>query len=613
MYALDIETASLVNGKPYALEPYRLNQNLAEITSVSVYGDRTITLHKHGIGEESIENIGDLIKSLAGQKVVAHFAVFDVAWLIAEVGLDAVRRIVWQDTSLLAKWIYNGQRAEIPRKSYSLRDLVEEQLVGHELYDEFLSMKDENQEAGVNDVYWLNRGKMDAHLTYDLYHRLMSLMPKSMLNQYNIEQRCIVPVANSWLVGIKLDIDGAKAIIPKIRRAKDKLSEVLGISEKVIASPKQLSKYLFTDLGIEPLNRTPTGSPKTSADDLKRLAMELQNPEHQEIIKRVLDFKQIKTLETKFINGIIDVNDYNLCDINHSSPRIFSTYTGRFTYSSKTESSENRCGIATHQLPRKGPTRGLLKAPDGYVVGELDAAQQELRGMAIESLDENLIAGFNDGLDLHSGMAADIAHKPYQEFVSLYESGDAEMENYRYAGKLLNLSCQYRIGHSSLADKFFTTYGIVISKATASYYLSLYKNRYPGVREYWTKAINIGKDLGYAETIGGRRFYLTDWHTHRWATESSAINFRIQGFGGDHKEVAISHLFDKYPEAIFLLDLHDGLWYGLPENSSKELLLDMRDYISNLPYEDIWNKPVPIALPFDAKIGTTFGNVKDLK
>ena len=94
---------------------------------------------------------------------------------------------------------------------------------------------------------------------------------------------------------------------------------------------------------------------------------------------------------------------------------MFSTYTGRFTYASKTLDKELfRPGIATHQLPRKGPTRTLLHAGEGRMVGELDAAAQELRGIGIVSRDEGLIDGFNSGTDLHGSMAAFIAGEAYE-------------------------------------------------------------------------------------------------------------------------------------------------------------------------------------------------------
>jgi len=210
-------------------------------------------------------------------------------------------------------------------------------------------------------------------------------------------------------------------------------------------------------------------------------------------------------------------------------------------------------------------------------------------------------------------MGAFIAGEPYGSYMARYKAEEEDAVNFRYAGKLLNLSCQYRIGNKSLAAKFFSTYGIVVSDAKAAQYLSLYKRKYPGVVKYWDDAIRKAKLNGYAETIAGRRYIIDAWGgRNAWSSESSAINFPVQGFGGDHKVLAIAEIWENYPEALFMLDLHDGLWYGVPEDHGKELLLDMRDHLSNLPYGDIWNAEVPIPLLFDAQFGDSFGNIHEI-
>jgi len=617
IYSLDLETAPAdpTEVKPYALEPFRYAQGLAIITSCSIAGPNgSVVQHTYNGNKLEFENtLSELLRQLAGHEVVAHNALFDVAWLIAATSLEEVSKIKWRDTMLQSKWINNGQQAEMPKKSYSLANLVTENLKGHDLFDEFLDVKSKDEIAGINKDYWDRRGRLDAILTRDLYLHAIATMPERMINGYLIEQRTIVPVANSWLVGISLNKKKAKNLIPKIETAKSQIISTLDIPGSAITSPKQLSTYLFDKLGLIPISMTPTGKPSTKSDDLKKLRQAAAGTMQGELLQKILDYKHLSTLKTKFIDGIIKTCDYVGEDVNHSAPRIFGTYTGRYTYSSKTKSIKFKPGIATHQLPRKGPTRGLLGPVKGTMIGELDAAAQEMRGMAIVSGEPKLIDGFNDGLDLHGGMGAEIANESYEDFIRDYKAECPTAQNYRYAGKLLNLSCQYRIGANALKDKFFSTYGIIISSAQAYNYLAAYKRRYPGVQQYWSDAIYKAKASGYAETVAGRRFYLDMWSSHKWMTESSAINFPVQGFGAEHKSLAIGACYEKYPEAVFSLDLHDGLWYSLPDDHGAELLLDMRDYISTLPYAEIWGLDLPVDLPFDAQLGTTFGNIKEIQ
>lgn len=615
IYSLDIETAPST-GKPppgpYALEPYRLPQGLAKITCITIAGpDGEVTLDERS---GNIPSIKAELQKLAGKTVVAQNAVFDAGWLIAQCGFDAVNNIKWRDTMLLGKWIENSQQP----LSFSLIELVTRWLQDDDDFKHFDMIKHESVNPGENYQYWLERNILDARLTRKLFIKLWSHLPNSCKVGYVIEQGNIPHVARGWLTGFRLDKKGADELLPRVKAAQKKLCEAIGVSADVLGSPTQLGRLVFGTWGIRGLTKTKSGY-STNKDDLAKLCIMLKGTPEGAKLELIMKFKKLRTLETKYINGINRTIAYNLEPFSHASPRIFSTYTGRYTYSSsytkmKGVPASSQPGIAAHQIPRDGPIRNLLQPPEGYVVAELDAAAQEMRAMAVMAGESTMIFNFNNGRDLHADMASDIAFVSYEEFVERYHNGDKQMENFRYAGKLLNLSCQYRIGFKSLMDKFFSTYSIIISAMESRDYLKKYLRKYPGVEQYWTDAINVARRKGYAESISGRRYYLTDWSGRsRYGTEQSAINFPIQGTGGDHKEVAITSLGRKFPEAILLLDLHDGLWYGLPEEGALELALEMQNHINQVNFSEVWNKEIAIPLPFDLKFGTTFGNVKEVR
>jgi hypothetical protein len=76
-FALDIETAPVEQtSNPYALEPFRLKQGLAKITSIAVSGPdgylKQIT---------NMEELPSLLRSLSGKDVFCHNTIFDVAWM----------------------------------------------------------------------------------------------------------------------------------------------------------------------------------------------------------------------------------------------------------------------------------------------------------------------------------------------------------------------------------------------------------------------------------------------------------------------------------------------------------------------------------------------------
>ena len=199
--------------------------------------------------------------------------------------------------------------------------------------------------------------------------------------------------------------------------------------------------------------------------------------------------------------------------------------------------------------------------PEVYGLIAIDANSQELRWMGYQSGDSVLITNYRKGLDLHSTMTSTIYGRTYEEVVSGNKNDDPIIVEERQSGKLLNLSCQYRIGAPSLANKFFETYEKDIDVGTARRYLSIYKRQYPGVVQYWDDAIALARKTGYAETVGGRRFKIDKFD---WTGESSAINLPVQGSGADHTYATIALINKHWPDMILVLQLHDGLYYFCP-------------------------------------------------
>ena len=618
MLALDIETAPVnETDKPYALEPFRYKQGLAIITSVAIAGNdilKQIT---------DMRELPEMLSKFSGETIFCHNTIFDITWMLAVCGnFELIKNINWMDTSLLAKWVLNSQATEYGtsthhnstgRFSFSLVNLCKTFLPDHPKLEEFISVKDEKYEAGKNKQYWLERGCLDATMTFDLAKKLKNLLPEEQRRGFLIEQGLLPYVSRAWLNGINFDRDKVEELRPKICDMKSTLLSKLNIEGTVITSPLQLGNYLFNDLGMVPINKTAKGKGSTSAGDLKLLESKYHNTEKGTRLKLILQYKKLATLESKYLKGFNEVYNYVGEAKVYALPKIFSTYTGRFTYSSKTLRKGNyKTSIALHQIPRKGPVKSCLVAPLEKTFILNDASQQELRLIGQLSQDYHLIDGFNSGIDLHSSMASYISGEEYNEFCKKLHNGDEETKNIRYAGKLLNLSCQYRIGSKSLKKKFFETYDIDIPIQTAQMYLNFYKKRYPGVVKYWNDAILKVRKNGYANTIANRRYGISEWTDKKWMSESSSINTPIQGSAADHKEASLLQVCRNFPEAEFVLDIHDELVFSIPENN-KEMAKDILHFMNKIDYESMWNKNLSLKLPFDSFISNTFVPKEEIK
>jgi DNA polymerase-1 len=152
--------------------------------------------------------------------------------------------------------------------------------------------------------------------------------------------------------------------------------------------------------------------------------------------------------------------------------------------------------------------------------------------------------------------------------------------------------------------------------------VQLFKQTYPRVVQFWKEAIALAKQKGYAETAGGRRVYFdpADWDyrsdpKRAYASEQTAINFPVQGTGADQKFLGIA-LTDAYAYprgAIYMLDLHDALFYLIPDDGhALETACEIKHILNTLPYKEVFGWTPTVPMPVDAKLGLSWGDMETI-
>lgn len=614
MHALDLETkssGSFADG--YALEPWRARQGLAHISSAAIYGPRV----NIQILDPTREQLIDMLESLAGEEVYGHFTLFDVAWLIASIEPnklaripECVKRVRWRDTALLAKWCTNGRKAEDIRLSYSLLNLINtfKGQMGHEGADEFIRMKQENV-SEMDEEYWRTRGRLDVIWTHRLAEFLWTQLPESCRRGYVIEARAIAQIANSWLIGMRVDRDKFEKAASQIERDIRDGCQALGLSEAVVGSPAQLGRVVFGQWGFQPIATTPTGLPKADADTWIILAHGSGDPR----LRTLLKTRQALTLRSKYINTVEDALARTGDGHMYGKPAMFGTSSGRLTYSSETKAGL-KVSIAQHQIPRKDKIiRAYLSPPQGSMVFETDAMAQESRIMGIWSNDSEIIRIFREGINFHSHMASMIYGVAYEEFQEHYKAEEAKYVEWRQMGKLTNLSCNFRIGGKSLSKKALTEYDTYMTEIEGRKLVNTFKRAYPGVPGYWQAIIDFAKVHGYSYTLAQRRYKVPVamlQSSDSWKVEGTLISHPIQGTGAEMFLAALSQV----PDARIQTTLHDGIFWIVDEGPSG---VEESEYIlrrlNETPYQQLWNleRPLPIPLLYEpSKIGTSYADVK---
>ena len=276
--------------------------------------------------------------------------------------------------------------------------------------------------------------------------------------------------------------------------------------------------------------------------------------------------------------------------------------------------TEFQIGFAIHQEKKGKEFRSILAAPPGYTLLEADAAGQEYRWMAIAAKDPTMLGLCEPGEDPHSFMGASINHIDYRDLIRRFHAAEAIAEVQRKGGKVANLSLQYRTSAKRLRVTARVQYDIAMELPEAQHIWKTYQLTYKMVPIYWDVQIAKTKRDGYVETFAGRRVQVKgNWDGEfGWSMASTSINFRIQGTGADQKYLALAVLksYIHHIGAYFAFDLHDGIYFYVPDAVVEQAKERIKDLLDHLPYTRAWGFTPSVPLPWDIKAGPSWGHLK---
>ena len=275
-----------------------------------------------------------------------------------------------------------------------------------------------------------------------------------------------------------------------------------------IDSPRQLQQILFERLQLPVRRRTPTGQPSTAEDVLEELAASYALP------RLVLEYRALAKLKSTYTDKLPEL-------VNERTGRIHTNYAQAVAATGRLSSLDPNLQNIPIRRPEGRRIRQAFIAAEGSVLLAADYSQIELRIMAHLSGDESLRAAFAEDRDVHQATAAEV-------FGVELEAVSADQ---RRTAKVINFGLIYGMSPFGLARN------LGIERGAAQQYVERYFQRYPGVRRFMDNTRVQARELGYVETVFGRRLYLPDIRSGnpqlRQYAERSAINAPMQGTAAD--------------------------------------------------------------------------------
>ena len=424
----------------------------------------------------------------------------------------------------------------------------------------------------------------DSDIALKLYHHIEPLVKKEkrLANLYTeVEGPLIYTLGDIERNGVLIDSEKlnqqSKKLEAKILELESKVQKNAG-EDFNLGSPKQLQEILYGKLGLPVIKKTPKGQPSTSEAVLQELSMDFP------IVKDILSYRAISKLKSTYTDKLPKM-------VNLDTGRVHTSYHQAVTATGRLSSSDPNLQNIPIRSEEGRRIREAFIAPDDYKILAADYSQIELRIMAHLSRDDGLLDAFEKGQDIHKATAAEIFSSAIDDVTP----------NQRRSAKAINFGLIYGMSAFGLSKQ------LQITRAEAQSYIEQYFDRYPKVKDYMEETKLSAKQMGYVETVFGRRLYLADIdssnYQRRQYAERSAINAPMQGTAADLIKMAMTDLHQRIIaqsfDAKIIMQVHDELVIEVHQSQADELSGITLETMSNIAELDV-------DLKVDADLGSNW-------
>lgn len=440
-------------------------------------------------------------------------------------------------------------------------------------------------------------------------HKIMKRM--GLMDVFDMECKLIQVLVAMRMEGVSVDLEAADVahdkIIEEIGVIQSEIDHIVGRKGVKTKSTKEM-ETVFSDLGIK-IPRTPTGQVSLSKDNL----LSVNHP----ITQKIVEIEELKKYNSTFIESYI--LDSTIGGKIYATFDPMGAVTGRF--SSKAPNLQN--------IPSRNELAQVIRR-----IFIPDTGHLQWRKYDYASIENRVLAEYAVG-EAGEALRQQYRDDPYTDYhnwcldlVAPYAGWDISTEEKykkrRKPIKNINFGIVYGMGIDKLAVS------LALAKKPAERLMDAYHNALPHVKETMDYLGERADQLGYSETILGRKVKFDKWEPDEWSEEYhaplprnqalaaygfnirksglyKATNYTIQGSAAELMKMAMVKCMD---DGIFdvtgvpRMTVHDELDFSDPggvDDAFKEMAHVMETAIEF---------SVPIIV--DGEVGNNWADLRDL-
>ena len=399
------------------------------------------------------------------------------------------------------------------------------------------------------------------HYLYQTYSA--SLRPEEKKLYTDVELPLVRVLYEMETQGISVNMQALDEFSVKFKAELGELVEkiyLLAGEQFNVNSTQQLGKILFEKLRIaDGAKKTKESkSYKTTAEELEKYA------DKHEIVRLLLRYRKIQKINSTYIEGFKPLVVRGKV---HTTYNQSNTQTGRL--SSMNPNLQN-IPIRTEEGRE---LRKLFTASEGHVLIDADYSQIELRLLAHFSGCKELIEAYCEGRDIHAITASQVFGVPLEEVTP----------QMRRDAKAVNFGIIYGISAFGLGSD------LGISTRKAQEYIDKYFETYSDVKNYMQANVSQASQVGYVETLLGRRRVINEIKASNYNVRSfgerAAMNMPLQGSSADIIKIAMINVREKLKQgnysAKLVLQVHDELVIDCPYNEKEAVAKILQEEMEN--------------------------------